>query len=683
MIKDLSEEEKVRVKYIDKQPQNKQAHYEHLYPFLEKMIQKVRLEQETIGENFKDGVDDKVQEQKLASILKKCFNCGNEEVPKTKRNCPMCNVNIKQSEIKATGVDVDQSTYTEKEPMSKREGKEEYRAKAEFIGGSCKVQFEKQIPPHPEYSHFKDEHKFKPPLHVHEPVFVNPCSYVVVAVVLRKIGIESGISQYGTGERQWIVVVCDGLPFNLCRRVISSTFLCPLCKESFNGKDEFMSHTENTHQMSQENVTLQKEFSWVLLQPGPGHVEINMVKGFVELTWDVFWKNMVMLFNFRSETALKYAKKVSDHHKGWTLCRIAREAIAAQLILPFVRDELKKQNPDFKASAFLKYTFNAENPNYVFMCDMAFEILDAVFMYRVGVRCSKISFMDAGRAKFAKVWSGRVHPLYRELEMADSLASIRMPESIKSLIESSMSLNTSGRPYTGEGADFRLEEVNRVIQQWLPKAPTGKDWQLICSNHDDLVRFRDVVFKQMGCSDHTRGASYVQNISSEVNAFRALLRSTEYLLHPQINEVHKSFDGTALDPDLINFSSNGREKRAKYFEAFVEHEAATAFGPISSVPFSEPPSFVTMEEANEHNMVENKPVHEIKKLVEELLGLIGDDESKDAFELAWHSEILYKTGKKAIKTDYIQFYYELNEYLGDETSYMEGLDNFESPDMQE
>ena len=58
------------------------------------------------------------------------------------------------------------------------------------------------------------------------------------------------------------------------------------------------------------------EFDWVMLQPGMGHVEMNMVKGVIEFAWDVFWKEISICLNFRSEAALHCAKKVSDHHKG-------------------------------------------------------------------------------------------------------------------------------------------------------------------------------------------------------------------------------------------------------------------------------------------------------------------------------------------------------------------------------
>ncbi len=46
----------------------------------------------------------------------------------------------------------------------------------------------------------------------------------------------------------------------------------------------------------------------------------------------------------------------------------------------------------------------------------------------------------------------------------------------------------SGMTYTREGPDFRLEEINKHIQQWLPKGPTGKDWENVWLNFDKHVK---------------------------------------------------------------------------------------------------------------------------------------------------------------------------------------------------
>ncbi len=91
----------------------------------------------------------------------------------------------------------------------------------------------------------------------------------------------------------------------------------------------------------------------------------------------------------------------------------------------------------------------------------------------------------------------------------------------------------SGVPKTGEGADFRLEEVNKRVQQWIPNILSPKDWQIACCNFDKLSELRNIVFQQMNISDPKQRSTKVpQNIDDEVVAFRAKLRSVHYLEHP-------------------------------------------------------------------------------------------------------------------------------------------------------
>lgn len=73
------------------------------------------------------------------------------------------------------------------------------------------------------------------------PISVNPCSFKSVTVVLENLKCTAGIPD----NRQWSIVGCDWLPFLLFHRII------------------------------QDNPDLQD----LLLQPGLGHVEINMCKG--------------------------------------------------------------------------------------------------------------------------------------------------------------------------------------------------------------------------------------------------------------------------------------------------------------------------------------------------------------------------------------------------------------------
>ena len=654
--RNLTAEEKQYVKYIDLDDNVKELHYHHLHDFLESQIELVVSQQTLQADTYHDYIDEEVAQHKRAAIFKKCHNCSFDEVPKKKLTCPNCKASLTKATLKAMGVEdsetqQQQPTTAHRTPKEKRvilvkkDDEDTYRLTYDNINTA------------------NTDSKCMPSVSVQEPIEVNPCSYDAVKIVLRTIGLRTGASSGEDGRRKWLIILCDGVPYNLCRRIVSSSQICDKCHKTFNGMDEFSKHSNSVH-VDEDNVSCTLEFGWVLLQPGPGHIEMNMVKGIVELTWDVFWRELAILMNFKSESALACAKKVSDHHKGWTLCRISRIAVTQELILPFVRQQLAAANPNLSASAFLKFVMNCTDPNYTFMCDIMFELLDSIFMYRAGQRCTDAHMMIAARAKFAKLWCGRIHPLYRELEMSDSLQFMRMPKEVQVLVMESMSLNLSGRPNTGEGADFRLEEVNRQVQQWLPGNPTLKDWHTACSNYDELKEFRKVVFDQMGVTDQkllVQGTA--QNIDLEVRAFRTKLRENEYLLHPMTVRNHTSLSGEPLDDDLRTFCQQARDKRASYFESYLMHETVAPVLKCGPPVFSNVPVFITESDRENHMSIENMTISDITTLVEDRLVHVGDTDMRHEMHTSWQK---LKSQKKSILID---FYLELCEYIDNEEFY--------------
>lgn len=128
--------------------------------------------------------------------------------------------------------------------------------------------------------------------------------------------------------------------------------------------------------------------------------------------------------NFKSENALKAAKRVSDHHKGWQLCTVPREALVRELVVPWVRAQLGMEHPELSPDKFFKFLMSkskVSDKTYLMISDLVFEILDSIFMYRSAIGQGNASEAFAARAKVAKIWYGRTHPSYRELEMADSI----------------------------------------------------------------------------------------------------------------------------------------------------------------------------------------------------------------------------------------------------------------------
>ena len=83
-----------------------------------------------------------------------------------------------------------------------------------------------------------------------DPLSVNPNSYDSVKLVLRKIGLTAGISQYknetNTNDRQCVFVTCDGLPYCLApHKLINYAYYCLNCQDSVLGMERFKEHNKS------------------------------------------------------------------------------------------------------------------------------------------------------------------------------------------------------------------------------------------------------------------------------------------------------------------------------------------------------------------------------------------------------------------------------------------------------
>ena len=660
------------IREIDTRSEVSDVHSQQcLYPFLQEVLNEVAAEQTVTdieaGYACRDEIDELLEKGKRNEKYKECKNpqCTatieqKQTIPRNKINCPHCKKNLKVSLQESVGKKEAGTYISRKSRTQQVKTSKSFRATYDPISDSSHV------------NEIKPEESVVEPINkscLSDPVFVNPCSYDAVVIILRKIGEKAGIKKYGHGEREWMAVYCDGSPFNLCVRIVMCTFTCLECKITITGFSKVAQHMENEHNINvyEQPDAVDLEFDWVLMCPGPGHIEMNMLKSLVEMTWDIFWAKMCMDFNFRSDNALRSQKNVSDHHKGWEFLRIARISLTKELIVPYVRAQLCKNGPPvITPDGFMKYVMEEkEDQTYALMADIVMEIMDAIFMYRQGIRDNIPAFAFAGRGLFAKVWSARNHPLYRELEMSDSIAFARMPSEIRDFVTKTWSLNTSGMPGTGEGPDFKLEEKNKIIQGWVPSVPAGPDWERACANDGALGILRTKVFSDIGIKDpRKKGVRGERNLDEEVKKFRTTLRSYDYLSSPKPRKP-QALDGSPLDEELINFCRLAREKRAKFFDVYMEHEKNRNIS-RTSVPFKEAPVFITKTERDEYNSLSNKDIAQLKELTVNALSQIDDPNVAEGYHDAYEVELLKK--KTAKKVDYINFYQELLDYLNIEST---------------
>ena len=652
---DLTSEQITKLKYIDADSNAKHLHYEQLlFPYLSSRIAKVIGEQSQQGDKWIDLVDEKVEYDRKKENYKICGVCEQEN-NKTNRKCNRCGESLSQSQTKRS-VERD-------EPRVLTKNVSETRLKATVEGGNLlKLSAEKQQRDRPEYAHIKcDNSGDKPNVFVLTPTMVNPNSYDAIQQVLLDVGMQSEIHQYcPESDRQFVLVYCDGVPYNLIWRVCNSTMRCSDCDVLLHSKKDCDKHIHDN---------FNPEFDWVIVVPGGGHIEMNMLKALVDLLWPVFWKDMVMLFNFTSETALRSARSVSDHHKGWTILSICRNALVDELLVPFIRQELHDSSANNSSTlnvspkTYFKFLDSGtiKDPNYLFLVDATFELMDSIFMFRAGIRSGRSDLIWAGRAKFSKVWSGRHHPAYRELNAHDMMQRMLLPDQLGDFLDRTMSLNMSGAPYTGEGPDFRLEEVNKGVQSFLPLVPTNEDWQRVCANYTTLNSLRGQLLAYKGCNVASTiySAKPAQESPNEELAVRAMFRKNNYLNDPTCARDHVSVSGVPLNPSLATFCKQAAKNHAELVDQVLIHHRTSGKDKPCAVRVSFNPVCITKEEQDEFSKLEKRTCAELEIIIDTMLLNIENDEFREPWVELWEGTIK----RKVKKIEYLEFIQEIEDFL--------------------
>ncbi|XP_070559926.1 uncharacterized protein [Ptychodera flava] len=187
----------------------------------------------------------------------------------------------------------------------------------------------------------------KAEIYVIHPKFVNPNTVESVKEVLNHIAKVGNIRSHENlaGERkqrEWLIIRCDGLPYIIIRIILS---------EDVNG-----------------------EFSWVVLRTGVLHEEINAVKSFVSMYWDVIYRDFAISQGYSSDKSLEFVKKCSDHHISFDLLCKFRDCLWGELL-----HEFRVSNPtvDVSTSCFLGWLSAAavSDPHMNFMYNILLQHL--------------------------------------------------------------------------------------------------------------------------------------------------------------------------------------------------------------------------------------------------------------------------------------------------------------------
>ena len=623
------------------------THYNNLYQHLNSRIKIVHEEQKRyhVNGSFMDEIDKRIDTDESSKSVIVCALCGSRYA-RTKIKCDKCKVNLRQAMKRKS----DESPPLDiQKPQKQRKTKEI----------EVNPRQNKQQLTHNDISN-EPEPKLSAKINALDPLPVNPNAYDTVKLVLRRIGVEANISRYCdsscTNPRQWLFVMCDGLPYGLAHRLIHDTFYCTKCKDSVMGKDAFKSHVHKEHHSEPTELVL--EFDWVVLLIGKGHLEMNMSKSFFELNWEPFLKELVKLMGFRSEFALQSAKLCRDNHKTWDLLNIFFIGATDELILPYIRQSILK-NVIPTVEGYIGWCKTCSNKNYLYLHEQTFTYCQALMNFREGLRNNDFKLISSGKEKFSAIWYGRPHPKYQSIALYDTCDYFLYPSEVKSIVEENQSFQSTESK--GEDLDFKLENINKKSKSWISGVPTFETWLKVFRNLDKLDELKSS-FLSMTSQGEKDNPSVKNPVpaDTEVKSWRTLLRS--YLHDPSLPSSHTSLVGELLDPELINFSGLADRKRKECFDILINH--VNEDGSKKHTPV-----FVTKSERCKYESIENQTKDVIGRKIEHLIARLGDEDLRDYYLAIWNSE-----KKKATKSRYLEIYREVDGDLLDVLEAIESTD---------
>ena len=132
-------------------------------------------------------------------------------------------------------------------------------------------------------------------------------------------------------------------------------------------------------------------------------------------------------------------------------------------------------------------------PKYALMLQVVFTYLHAITMFICVVRNCNSMAMQSAKHVISSIMHSRNHALYNQILATDRYIESMMPDKLKSLMETYVSISRTNR--TGghhQGADGCMEEISKEAKSWLPNSgiPSGDDWKKLFRNLDGSTQVK-------------------------------------------------------------------------------------------------------------------------------------------------------------------------------------------------
>ena len=494
------------------------------------------------------------------------------------------------------------------------------------------------------YGTVPSQHPDKPPfVQLGEIVDGNPNSSKTVKALLQNLAGQADVGK----RRKWIRVGFDGVPYNIAASLIDNVVVCNVCGAEVDTKKQpFAQHIQSNHP-GQTDIGHKLLFDYILLTPGAGHIEINLLRAIFKLCKHICLWHIADRLGFKSKAAKEFVITGSNHHVTWQIFYIMFQAFARELAHEYFCECVRNGRIPSQKDWARWRDEDVRNPNYHLMYDLVFHYFMGILAFRCGVRKNNHKVMLAGRQEVAPIMFIGKHRLYRKLLVRDMQIRIEAPTEIKDYMERNEAFSKSGDTTRGQGGDYVTEEENRDLKTCLPPGmPTLQSWQWASRCQSFLKQNRMNVLGRAGVTDAKhQSQAPIFNFEEEVQNIRADIRQSS-MLKPLEQKPLTSLDGVQLHPELVNMhltlcSNYNNYKQSS--EASLE------------------PIFVTIEDEIAYNDVQAWTKDKIVTKTREFIDDIADVDLG-----LYYNKMLSDLKKSTRKSELIHLYEEVSDALKDE-----------------
>jgi hypothetical protein len=404
--------------------------------------------------------------------------------------------------------------------------------------------------------------------------------------------------------------------------------------------ESFELHVLSCHGgLEKENATFKKVFDRILLTPGAGHIEINLLRACFLFCKNIFIEHIAGLLGFCSKKAKEFIVSCGNHHVSWQIAMIIFHAFSMELCYSYIV-HCFAINVEPCLHGFIEWKNSSQNVNIPFYYDLIFTIFLGLKCFRSGVRNNNSKYMLAGRQAASLLFFVGNHRIYRQLICRDLQIRMLAPPSVAEYLQSVEAFSASGDPTKGEGGDFITENQNRTLKHHLPPGvPTLQHWQTASRCDESLKNIRTSVFERSGLKDPSSEDTVTFNQDTEIQMLRREIRCSKLLMNTENNTL-RALNGHELHHGLQYFLATANDN----FKCYANEGSSCEMMPV----------FTTHAEEAAYNDISTWTIKKLASSIEQTISALADENLSSLFMDIYKQNVL-----KQNKASYISFLQEI------------------------